>query len=309
MGKNSAKRILLLLFLSASITIQADSNPLGDHVIVDSRPLPPEQRSLMEKNRHEEQQFALENTSELNEETNQKQSSENSEDVAEPIANDKKISFEKRAQNPLEYRSSLSINQTGAAIYSPNVYHTIDAFPQETIIKLEDGSEWIFDPKDSFIARSWQARKVDPARNETQPHTVVLSPKNNWLNWFSGSSNYVYVLQNKDVGSSIDVNPFRGPARDGEFTIWIIGIDFYLGQIHVANAQDERSVWEISSTDFYLFKDWTVNDAIIFGENSNWLWWLSSYNHIIINVNMNHFVRARQISMEYFPKFREEIGR
>lgn len=198
-------------------------------------------------------------------------------------------------------RSGLFQNDTAAAIYSPYIYHTIHSFPQETIIKLDDGSEWIFDPKDSYIVRSWRTNNRDYPGIE-QADTVVLSPKaNGFNNWFSGS-NYTYVLQNKTLNSAIDVDFFHGPPPGGELTTWVVAMNINVGQFFIINGQKERTIWEVSSSDLYLLKDWIVNDIVVIGENTHWLSLFSSYNHIVINLNKNNFVRARQISVNNFIK-------
>jgi hypothetical protein len=176
--------------------------------------------------------------------------------------------------------ASSQPNQMGSVV-NLSLYHWIESFPQDNIIKTEDGAEWIFDKNDNYILRTW--RPSD---------TIVVSPKGRWL-W---GSNYSYVMVNKDLGSSIDVNLFLGPVAFGNFSTWIVGIDQNNGHIYLLNGMGERTVWEISNVDLYLFKDWEVNDTLIVGQNDSWFWWFSSYNHILINVNMNHFVRARQIS-------------
>ncbi len=167
-----------------------------------------------------------------------------------------------------------------ASSYSPHLYHWVDSFPAQNVLKLEDGSEWTFDTEEAYIARSWRAGD-----------TVVLSPKSSWF-W---SSDFSYILTNKSLGSSIDVNPFLGPVAWGPYTVWVAGIDHTKGHVYLVNGQSERSTWVINSSDMYLFKDWAVNDTILIGDNDSWLWWFSSYNHVLINVNMNHNLRAREI--------------
>lgn len=244
-----------------------------ENVIVDSRPLSSKKKKLMQQRRQEEAQ----ESEELSD-----------QETVELSAGGLIIPIKTHNLTTL---ASNYMNAT-AASYSPYLYHWIDGFPQTNILKLEDGSEWIFDAnKDGYIVRSW--RPGD---------TLVIAPMGGWL-W---GSNYGYVLTNKDLGTSISVNPFLGPIAFGPLTTWIVGIDYNISQVYLLNGQGERTVWEVSNTDQYLFKEWAVNDTIIVGENSSWLWWFSSYNHIMINVNMNHNVRARQVSSS--PNFRNGSG-
>lgn len=175
-----------------------------------------------------------------------------------------------------------------ASSVSPHMYHWIDSFPQSNLLKFEDGSEWTFDMESSHIVRTW--RPGD---------TLVLSPKE--FSFFG--SNYNYVLTNKDLGVSVEVNPFLGPIQYGPLTSWVVGLDQNLKQVYIINGQGERTIWEISSHDEDAFAEWAVNDSIIIGENTSWLWWFSTYNNILVNVEMNHYVHAKQISgISYTPR-------
>ncbi len=178
-----------------------------------------------------------------------------------------------------------------ASSYTPAIFHWIEGFPQHNLLKLEDGSEWIFDDADAFVIRSWEPGD-----------TIVLSPKGGMF-W---GSNFGYILANKSLGSSVSANPYLGPVKFGPNSTWVAGINRTLGQVYLLNGKGDRTVWEVSPSDMYLFKDWAVNDAVIIGENDSWLWWLSSYNSIVFNVNMNHYVRSRQVSST--PHFNDAVS-
>jgi|GEM_PF-1538031 len=251
---------LLAIAGNAEETLQDGASNLEENVIVDSRPLPPSKKKQLEQQRKAE-----------SEQTDELSSQEELE-----------LSVLKIPILPQDYiaLASNSSSHTAANV-SPSLYHWIDFFPQDNIVKTEDGAEWIFDSSDPSILRTWRSGD-----------TIVIAPKGRWL-W---GSNYSYVMTNKDLGNSIDVNLFLGPIAFGSYSTWIVGVDQNLGQIYVLNGQGERGVWEISNVDLYLFKEWEINDTLVVGQNDSWLWWFSSFNHIIVNVNMNHNVRARQIS-------------
>jgi hypothetical protein len=183
-----------------------------------------------------------------------------------------------KTQNEFNF-SADAMNLTTAS-FSPFLYHWIDYFPQNNVIKIEDGSEWIFDENDAYILRTW--RPGD---------TVVVAPKTKWL-W---GSNYSYVMMNKDLGTAINVNLYLGPIKNGQYTTWVVGLNPSQSQVYLINGHGERTVWEIAQADFKLFQEWAVNDTVIIGENDYWLSWLSPHNYLIINVNMNHNVRARHV--------------
>lgn len=232
-----------------------------ENVVVDSRPLSPDLKTFMETSRQSE--------IELSEELSEQEITELSSLII-PI----------KEKEPMICLASNGSKNT-AAFIPPYPSLSFDYFPQENIIKTRDGSEWIFDKNDAHVVYNW--RRDDH---------IVVSPKGRWF-W---GSNYCYVLTNKDRNASVDVNLFLGPVAYGERSTWVIGINHVNGQIFVVDGYGNRSTLEVSHVDMYLFRDWEVNDTLIIGQNDSWLWWLSSYNHILINVNMNHYVRARQIS-------------
>jgi len=269
--KMTLRKTLFVSFtlLAAVSTVNAEEalndeivSNLEENVTVDSRPLSPQKKKLMEKKRQDE--------IDQNEQMLEEESIELSGLVI-PI----------KTQN-LIMLASNQYNATDAS-YSPYLYHWIDHFPQSnSLIKLEDGAEWFFDVNEAHVVRSW--RPGD---------TIVITPKGGWF-W---SSNYSYVLTNRDLGTSVNVNLSLGPIAFGPNSMWVGGIDLMNGLVHLTNGQGEKTVWEVSSSDMYLFKEeWAVNDTIIVGENDSWLSLWSPYNHIFLNVNMNHYIRVRQMS-------------
>ena len=76
------------------------------------------------------------------------------------------------------------------------------------------------------------------------------------------------------------------PIAFGPYTHWIIGMDFRSGHVYLENG----TTWTISSNDLFIFNEWAINDTIILGSNDSWF---SNYDSLLINVNMNNFVRAR----------------
>ncbi|MBS0630012.1 MAG: hypothetical protein JSS30_07320 [Verrucomicrobia bacterium] len=230
-----------------------------EHVIVDSRPLLPQTQHQMEQARQAE----LEQSTELTEE----------EAIQLGV-----LIIPIKSQNLLALASNQI--QSTAATLSPCHYHTISSFPQGNVIKIDDGSEWVFDRADSQILRTWKAG-----------HQIIITPNQHLLS----GSHYTYVITNTELGDSVNVNLFLGPVAFGHQTSWVVGIDQNSGKIYIINGRGERTVWEVSSSDMYLIKDWKVNDTVIIGENDSWLWAFSSYKSMMINVNMNHYIRAQQI--------------
>lgn len=183
------------------------------------------------------------------------------------------------------FLTSNGMIQETAASYSPHLYHFAEGIPYQNVLRLEDGSEWSFSGTNADLVRSWRKGEFGDE--------LILSPKVTWI-W---GSDYSYVLTNKKQNTSIDVNPYKGPVAFGNNSTWVVGLDYYNGRAYLMHNQPHgdaiKSTWAISSSDQYLFKDWQINDHVIIAENNNWVWWLSQFNYVIINVNMNHYVRAR----------------
>jgi len=164
------------------------------------------------------------------------------------------------------------------AYYSPYACHivnTVAAYGDS--LELEDGSWWKVASGDTQIAASWGA--FDPYTRMGKPE-VLIYPNTSWF------SSYTYKIVNKN-GTSIKANLSVGPIAFGEFTHWITGIDYYSGAVYLENG----SRWNISGTDGFVFNNWQVNDTIIVGVNDSWF---SSYDFILINVNMNNYLKAKQ---------------
>jgi hypothetical protein len=143
----------------------------------------------------------------------------------------------------------------------------VSATPDGSIAELEDGSNWKLAPNYSVF--NWRVGD-----------SMVITPNHSWL------SDYNYYIINKFTGSYVAADLVLGPVAFGPYTHWIIGVDYAAGHVYLENG----STWTIPSNDGYVFKDWAINDTVIIGANDSWL---SSYDCILINVNMNNYVRAR----------------
>ena len=240
---------------------QQDEASNNEKVVVGSRPLCTQTREQMESDRQMESEQYDESSGEKSTELGV---------LIIPI----------KAHN-LFTLASNQLNVTSATVSTPT-YHWIQDFPNESLINIEDGSEWVFDTDDSPILSTWSVGD-----------DVVVSPQTQ-MPW---GSSYEYVMTNKDQGNSVSVSLFRGPIKFGTQSTWMITFNQALGQVYLANGQGDRVVWEVSKLDMDLLKDWQQNDTVIIGENDSWLWWFSSYRNILINVNMNHYVRAKMISL------------
>lgn len=161
-----------------------------------------------------------------------------------------------------------------SAYYPPSIHWLsgISAFGDS--IELEDGSTWKVSDYDRYKANNW--RSEDP---------LLITQNHRWF------SKYSYRIINKNSGASVETNLYFGPIKNGEYTLYIFSIDRVKNTIKAINGKNEITHWEICSKDWHEFDEWEPNDAIIVGYNSGWD---SRYECILINVNMDNFVRAKQ---------------
>lgn len=162
-------------------------------------------------------------------------------------------------------------------VYYSSAHHWLTAVTvldnSEYTLELEDGSVWKISSYDGVKALNWRAN--DP---------LTITQNNRWF------SRHDYRIVNKSNGTSVEATLFLGPIELGEFSRFIIGIDYAKGEILLSDSTQ----WEISYLDSSIFKDWALNDYIIIGTNSNTSFWDSGSDALLINVNVNNASRAKQ---------------
>ena len=157
------------------------------------------------------------------------------------------------------------------SVYYPAAVHWLAAVSGfGDSVEFEDGSVWKLSSYDSHRALHW--RSNDPLM-VTQNHR-----------WFS---RYNYRIVNKNTGASLEANLYLGPIQNGEYTRYIAAIDPTEGILLLS----DNTRWEISPYDCYAFRNWALQDAVIIGYNSGWD---SQCEGLLINVNTNDFIRAKQ---------------
>lgn len=137
-------------------------------------------------------------------------------------------------------------------------------------LEMEDGSHWEISPSDAYILRGW--RRED---------SLVVTPNTGWL------SSYGYYITNKSNNSYVRANLYVGPLAFGPYSHWVVEVDHFGGHIYLEN----QMIWCVNPQDSHILKDWAVNDHVIFGLYSSWF---TPYDHILINVNMNNYIRVKQ---------------
>lgn len=157
---------------------------------------------------------------------------------------------------------------TLAAAYPINGHWLASIADNYRSIEIEDGSHWEIATADAFILRNW--RRDD---------TLVITPNYNWF------SSYDYYIVNKSRNTYVKANLYIGPIAFGQFSHWIV--DMRGDHIFLEN----QMIWSFHPDDGNIVKHWAINDHIILGVYESWL---SPYDHILINVNMDNHVRVKQ---------------
>ena len=137
-----------------------------------------------------------------------------------------------------------------------------------SILEIEDGSHWKI-ASGSSLSR-WRIGDI-----------ITITPNRSWF------SDYKYYVINKSIDEYVAADLILGPIAYGSLTHWAVSLDFSQGKVVFENG----SCFKICSSDLFLFEQWQINDTIIFGTNDSWF---TSYDILLINVNMNHYVRAKQ---------------
>lgn len=137
-------------------------------------------------------------------------------------------------------------------------------------LELEDGAVWKTDQRALSDLFYWSSS--DP---------LILTQN---LEWFSS---FQFRLVNQATGGSVPVNLFLGPVLANCNAKFLADFDFQHGVAYLTDG----TRWEVCPRDHSHFLQWILNDCILIGSNSGWE---SSYDSILINSNMNHYIRARQ---------------
>lgn len=266
MNKLSKKLILpslatLMLFnaqlFSDEETAENTETSIEEHVSVRSREMDPLKRELMQNRRAQERE---EEETEVKDEALQILRK-----ASYKFANNNSSSF------MLAPREMARPNYSFATYKFPINCHWLTSVADNSrSIELEDGSHWEVSSSDAYVLRNW--RRED---------SLVITPNYSWF------SSYDYYITNKSNNTYVKANLSIGPLSYGKFSHWIVDIDFFGGHIFLEN----QMIWCFNIQDSYIVKDWALNDHVIIGTYDSWL---SPYDHILINVNMDDHARVKQ---------------
>ncbi len=171
------------------------------------------------------------------------------------------------------FHKNVSVAQDFYCKYHPMHHWILDICPFKTTVTIEDGSAWNIDPDESSNVFSWKPGDI-----------VFLMQNPIWaqsLDWPE------YLMMNLKDQSGVCVDLSLGPMANNPRARFISAINFDGGAVQLTDG----SCWMIAPEDLPLFRGWAVDDSIIAGKNESFF---SKYKAILINPNMNHYIRALQ---------------
>ena len=265
MNKSTTKLILSTLTSLCMLTALASAEDqipdsietaTQDHISVRSRNGDPQKRERMQHKRAQERQ---DETGEQEPAIEQIQRAH-----AKLIESENRFAFAPRKMELLPFSLASTYS------YPINCHWVSSISDTGRSVELEDGSHWDISPSDRSILYTW-----------SRSDHIVVTPNYSWF------SSFDYNLTNKSNNTNVKANLWIGPLAYGPYSHWIVDIDYFSGHLFLEN----QMVWCVDPKDSYILREWAVNDHVIFGVNNSWF---SHYDHILINVNMDDHVRAKQ---------------
>lgn len=177
----------------------------------------------------------------------------------------------------LLFSAQSAISHTINSYYSLNNIRShsghilTDITSQGDLLQIEDGSYWNIPRSDFSTIYNWRAGDH-----------LHITPNPFFFSY------YTYAIQNISTGTFVLANLSIGPIANGIYTHWITGLNPSSGQVVLENG----TLWKIygSQWDMNQFVKWAIGDTLIIGSNDRDYY---SHESILINVNLNHYVRAR----------------
>lgn len=261
-----ASLLLLNAYLLAEETITENQDGLTEeHVSVGSREIDPARRERMQGLRAKERE----------EEEEESGNSAETMQTLHRVRNKLPEGSSQFTLAPREAAAPLQFSSVSAAFplipYDLPVdrHCLVSVANMGRLLEIEDGSQWAVSASDAYVLRNWY-----------RGDTLSITPDDSWIVF------YDYYIKNETNGTVIKANLHNGPLAFGPYSHWIIGIDHFNGHVHL-----ERMVYCVNPKDRYILKDWALDDHIIFGLYNTWF---SDFDHILINVNVNNYVRVQQ---------------
>ena len=177
-------------------------------------------------------------------------------------------------QNKNEFNGLESIKEYWVGRSTAIPQHFIKGINYQTnVIITEEGAHWKIasGQYNASILSYWLVND-----------SVTIKPNYDYSNY----SNEPYEIKSQISGQRRPVELLVGPELYSAHTLWITGYNMCGKKVYVSNA----SCWRVADADMGIFRDWQPHAQIIIGSSNSWF---SSYDAILINPQMNNFVRAK----------------
>jgi len=136
--------------------------------------------------------------------------------------------------------------------------------------ELEDRSRWVIAPPDVYKTVNWELKDV-----------VVLTPHSSFFSIYK----FQFSLTNLTKNSYVRVNFDYHPCDYKKACRWVISLD----KFGLSLFLNDGSSWKIHPDDATHFKEWDLNDFIVYGKNDQLY---TKHPFILIKTRLNHYVRA-----------------
>lgn len=186
--------------------------------------------------------------------------------------------IEKNEPKSVSKKSIVGIsNNLPPFVFDEYIHNIIGISPLGDYLILEDESQWTINSDYQGEVFSW--RQSDPIIIELNDHFIS--------NHLYG---YKYKMINTKTNTSIDVKLHLGPILTNPCTLQVIAINPITYEVILS----DNSVWQCDPYQYYLFDRWLIGDGIIVGTNVKG-WFNSSYDNILINVNLLEEIRSNRV--------------
>ncbi len=163
-------------------------------------------------------------------------------------------------------------------IHSNSIHQILAIDSIRKSIMIEDESTWKIKKGDFQKILTWKTE--DP---------ILLIENDSWISsWLYG---YKYKLVNFNKDTQVEVMIDLGPKYENPNTLQITSLDPYLHEIRLTDG----SCWQYDPQDYYIIKQWLINDVIILGTNAYKSWFSPNYDNIMININMMHQTKVNRV--------------
>lgn len=148
-------------------------------------------------------------------------------------------------------------------IHRDGYYHLVAFTDNGDQIQLQDASKWEVERSGRQKVLYW-----------VQKDDIFIKPN---VHWFSS---YRYVLHNRTVNQTVEVNLVSPPLPMGALTFRIVNIHPYDRLVLLS----DHTIWKVGPESHFSY--WQIGQRVMVGVNNKWR--TEAYPQIFINVDLAH---------------------